>query len=193
MALLNGFSRPVDAAQHSFRRILKALSEPGYVVALPDGPRWESIGPAASALLLTLADGETAVYIAPALSRDSVAASVRFHTGAPLAEQPQQAVLALFDGQMDDAILATLPCGDALSPENGVTVLVQIDSLAEGTPLRLRGPGIRDERIIAPALPPAVLRYLLRRPHPFPAGLDFILLCEDRLMAVPRTIHVEVC
>lgn len=35
MTLLAGFTRPVADAQHTFRRTLKAMSEPGTLVTLP--------------------------------------------------------------------------------------------------------------------------------------------------------------
>lgn len=193
MALLSGFTQPVDQSQQVFRLVLKALSEPGHLAALPASLRWESLDPATVAVLLTLADGETPVYIAPALRNDSVATTLRFHTGAPLADTPDNAGFALFDRQLVETELQALPCGDDISPETGVTVLVQIDSLSDGEPLRLRGPGIRQWRDISPSLPPAVREYLLRRPQRFPMGLDFILLCENRLMAIPRTTQAEVC
>ncbi|WP_425471889.1 phosphonate C-P lyase system protein PhnH [Yersinia hibernica] len=70
---------------------------------------------------------------------------------------------------------------------------MQVDCLHQGTPLRLRGPGIEHCRTIAPQLPAAVLNYLLNRPVIFPAGIDFLLACGENLMAIPRTTHVEVC
>ncbi|XBS71271.1 phosphonate C-P lyase system protein PhnH [Acerihabitans sp. KWT182] len=191
MALLVGFTHPVSQAQRAFRLILKALSEPGYPVALEDCPRWEAVSPAAAGVLLTLADGDTPVYLAPPLSSDSVQATLRFHTGAPLTPALGKAAFALFDERLTAADLQALPCGDETSPESGATVLVQVASLDKGEPLRLRGPGIKERRDIAPTLPAALQDYLLTPSRRFPLGLDFLILCENRLLAIPRTTHVE--
>ena len=59
--------------------------------------------------------------------------------------------------------------------------------------LRLTGAGIAEERMSAPQLPKCILHELTERPHPFPLGIDLILTCGERLLAIPRTTHVEVC
>ena len=59
--------------------------------------------------------------------------------------------------------------------------------------LRLTGAGIAEERMSAPQLPECILHDLPERPHPFPLGIDLILTCGERLLAIPRTTHVEVC
>ncbi|NDL63790.1 phosphonate C-P lyase system protein PhnH [Acerihabitans arboris] len=193
MTLLPGFTEPVHQSQRAFRLILKALSEPGAEVTLSGNDAWDQLGRAATAVLLTLADGETPLYLCQALDGDTLLNSLRFHTGAPLAERPQAACLALLDSRLSAAQLQALPYGSEISPELGATVLVQIDSLSGGAPLRLSGPGIEHQRRVAPVLPAPLLAYLLDRPQRFPLGLDFLLACDDGLMAIPRTTHVEVC
>ena len=42
-------------------------------------------------------------------------------------------------------------------------------------------------------LPECIIHELTERPHPFPLGIDLILTCGERLLAIPRTTHVEVC
>lgn len=193
MTLLPGFTQPVHQSQQVFRLILKALSEPGSRVILPVNDGWRPLGKAATGVLLTLADAETPLAISPDLGSDSVINNLRFHTGAPLAERPALAGLAVFDNRLTAAQLEALPYGTDISPELGAMVLVQIDSLDHGAALRLSGPGIEHPRRAAPALPAPLLDYLINRPRRFPLGLDFLLACDDGLMAIPRTTHVEVC
>ncbi len=52
---------------------------------------------------------------------------------------------------------------------------------------------LAEERMIAPQLPECLIHELTERPHPFPLGVDLILTCGERLLAIPRTTHVEVC
>ena len=94
MTLQPAFSLAVQDAQHSFRRLLKAMSEPGVIVSLQQLQHgWQPLNVASTSLLLTLADHETPVWLASALHNDLVGQNLRFHTGAPLVDQPQQAVL----------------------------------------------------------------------------------------------------
>lgn len=165
MTLQPAFTLAVQDAQHSFRRLLKAMSEPGVIVSLQQLQHgWQPLNVATTSLLLTLVDHETPVWLAPTLHNDLVGQNLRFHTGAPLIEQPQQATFA-----------------------------VASDSISGGRMLRLTGAGIAEERMIAPQLPECIIAELTERPHPFPLGIDLILTCGERLLAIPRTTHVEVC
>ena len=57
-ALLTAFNLPVQDAQQSFRRLLKAMSEPGVIVALHQLKHgWQPLGLATTSVLLTLVDG----------------------------------------------------------------------------------------------------------------------------------------
>ncbi|CSE80590.1 carbon-phosphorus lyase complex subunit [Shigella sonnei] len=97
----------------------------------------------------------------------------------------------------DEAIsseqLNALSTDTAVAPEAGATLILQVASLSGGRMLRLTGAGIAEERMIAPQLPECILHELTERPHPFPLGIDLILTCGERLLAIPRTTHVEVC
>lgn len=193
MSLLTGFTQPIDQSQQAFRLILKALSEPGHIVTLSGSPAWDELNAASTAALLTLADQETPIQLSPALESEQVLTNIRFHSGAPLANRAEEVCFGLFDAQLQAADLQALPHGSEISPEFSATVVVQLAGLEQGTALRLTGPGIEHQRTIAPQLPPALLDYLLNRPQRFPLGLDFLLTCGERLLALPRTTHVEVC
>ncbi|MGE6470097.1 phosphonate C-P lyase system protein PhnH [Serratia proteamaculans] len=193
MSLLTGFAQPIEQSQQAFRLILKALSEPGHIVTLPESPAWGSLNAASTAALLTLADQETPIQLCLALESEQVLTNIRFHSGAPLANNPEEVCFALFDTQLQAADLQALPHGSEISPEFSTTVVVQLDNLEQGTALRLTGPGIEQQRVISPSLPPVLLDYLINRPQRFPLGLDFLLTCGERLLALPRTTHVEVC
>ncbi|CDZ85301.1 carbon-phosphorus lyase complex subunit [Citrobacter koseri] len=147
MTLQTAFTLPVQDAQQSFRRLLKAMSEPGVIVALHQLKHgWQPLNLATTSVLLTLVDGDTPVWLAPSINNDIASQNLRFHTSAPLVEQPQQAAFA-----------------------------------------------VAEERMIAPQLPECLIHELTERPHPFPLGVDLILTCGERLLAIPRTTHVEVC
>lgn len=194
MTLETAFTLPVQDAQHSFRRLLKAMSEPGAIVALHQLRHgWQPLNVATTSVLLTLADNDTPVWISSALHNDIVSQSLRFHTNAPLVDQPQQATFAVASDAISGEQLNALCEGSAVAPETSATLIVQVSSLSGGRMLRLTGAGIAEERMIAPQLPNCILHELTERPHPFPLGVDLILTCGERLLAIPRTTHVEVC
>jgi hypothetical protein len=119
------------------------------------------------------------------LSNDIASQNLRFHTSAPLVEQPQQAVFAVADEQISHEQLNALSEG-AVAPETSATLILQVSSLSGGRMLRLTGAGIADERMVAPQLPECIIHELTERPHPFPLGIDLILTCGERLLAIPR-------
>lgn len=192
--LKTAFPHPVQDAQHSFRRLLKAMSEPGIIVSMHQHKHgWQPLSPATTSVLLTLADNDTPVWLSASVDNDIARQNLRFHINAPLVEQPQHALFAVTDASISAEQLNALSAGSAIAPETSATLIVQLSSLSGGRMLRLTGAGINEERMIAPQLPECILHELTERPHPFPLGVDLILTCGDRLLAIPRTTHVEVC
>ncbi|MFB4356555.1 phosphonate C-P lyase system protein PhnH [Pantoea sp. BS_4] len=191
MTLLASFHHPVADAQHAFRRILKAMSEPGVMVSLPLQQGWGALSPAATAVLLTLVDQESPLWLDPQVDNQTLRDNLRFHTGAPITDSTD-AVFALSHATAQPNP-ADFSAGDNLAPEKSTTLIIEVPALNGGLALRLTGPGLREARAIAPQLPESVIDYLRARPHPFPQGVDLIFTCGEAMMAVPRTTHVEVC
>src|SRR5262245_1572955 len=92
-AIQPAFRDAVRESQAVFRLAMGALGSPGRAVALdtPLTPPVPLLAPAA-ALLLTLCDFETPVWLDPVLADSSgVPAFLRFHTGARLVTSPADA------------------------------------------------------------------------------------------------------
>lgn len=147
MSLVASFKHPVADAQFSFRRILKALSEPGSIVALPEMSGFGVLDSASACVLLTLIDQDTPLWISPRLNDDVLRQNLRFHTGAVLTEDPSSVSFALAEGSLDSATLLAFPCGDEMSPELATSVIVQVESLEGGKPLRLLGRGLNSHAL----------------------------------------------
>ncbi|MBP2167312.1 alpha-D-ribose 1-methylphosphonate 5-triphosphate synthase subunit PhnH [Erwinia toletana] len=191
MTLLASFNHPVADAQHAFRRILKAMSEPGVMVSLPMQHGWGAISPAATSVLLTLVDRETPLWLDDALHDEVLLSNLRFHTGATVTDR-HDAPFALLHAHsaIDPHCFAP---GDDMTPEKSTTVIIEVPSLNGGLTLRLRGPGLMETRAIAPQLPERVVQALRERQQRFPQGIDLIFTCGQAMMALPRTTQVEVC
>lgn len=81
--------------------------------------------------------------------------------------------------------------GQNLRIDQNAMLILEVASLSGGLMLRLTGDGIAEERMIAPKLPACILNALTERHMPMALGIDLILSCGDRLMAIRRTTCIE--
>lgn len=182
-----GFADPVLDSQACFRAVLDAMARPGQVHALIaklDPP--PGIDPATAAVLLTLADADTPVWL------DTAAMGARgwiaFHCGAPVAPAGSAALavalgpvrLAGFDAGTDDA------------PERGATVILQVAAFGHGTALVLSGPGLKTPAGLAvDGLSPGFVADWAANRALFPRGVDVILCAGNQVAALPRTVAIR--
>ncbi len=194
MTLQPAFTLAVQDAQHSFRRLLKAMSEPGVIVSLQQLQHgWQPLNVASTSLLLTLADHETPVWLASALRNDLVGQNLRFHTGAPLVDQPQQAVFAVANDGISAEQLNVLSAGTVTAPETGVTLdrsACQPQRRTHAAPDRGRHCRRANDRAAAAGLHH---RRINRTPAPVPAGHRPDPHLRRAPAGDPAHHHVEVC
>jgi alpha-D-ribose 1-methylphosphonate 5-triphosphate synthase subunit PhnH len=189
-ALLPGFADPQQDAQRVFRRVLKAMSRPGQIIALdrlPDAPAPLSGG--AAAIALTLFDLDTPVWLSPEL-RQASAAYISFHTGAPLTSAIGSASFVLASGGSLPA-LEEMGVGDLEYPERAATLILQVDQVRHGPGRRLRGPGVVDHvDISVDGLAEEFWAAFHANHHKFPLGFDVLLVAGESILGLPRTIAV---
>ncbi len=185
---LPGFADPVGEAQATFRAVLDAMARPGKLHAA--GERLTAPAPldqATAAVLLTLVDNETPLWLDPA----AAAASdwLAFHCGAAIIDAPDKAAFAVALSLPD---LAVLPAGSDETPESSVTLILQIAALGDGTRYRLSGPGLREPALLAASGLPIGFAAAWQRNHAlYPRGVDVILCAGTTLTALPRSVSVE--
>jgi alpha-D-ribose 1-methylphosphonate 5-triphosphate synthase subunit PhnH len=188
-ALTPGFAEPVGHAQSCFRLLLDAMARPGHVHAVGGVAAPAPLCDSAAAVVLTLLDHETPVWLDPEVSavRDWLA----FHTGAPMADNPAGAVFALALS-LRPLVLTALPTGTDEAPETSATVILQVASLTSGRRFVLAGPGLREPALLAVDGLPADFAEVWRHNHAlFPCGIDLILCAADKLAALPRSVTVR--
>ncbi len=182
---------PVDSAQ-VFRAVIDAMSRPGKVVPVPgdlDPPA--PMTPALAAVVLTLADFDTQLWLSPEFATDEVLAFLRFHTGASLVDDPADAAFAISLGR-EKAPIADLPRGTPAYPDRSATLIVQVETLDDDGPLRLTGPGIRQEsRLDVAPLPEGFWQARADAVGDFPLGIDVIFASRTHVAALPRTTKVS--
>ena len=146
---LPGFAEPVADAQAVFRAVLDAMARPGTirdVGARPGAPA--PLGMAMAAVLLTLADAETPVWLAPSFA--GAGDWVRFHCGARVVGDAAEAVFVAAQGLPD---LGGLACGTDEEPQGSATVLLQVPDLRGGARLVVSGPGLAAPAAVVTTIP----------------------------------------
>lgn len=194
LPLLPGFADPVDDGQRVFRALLDALARPGTVrhlpglqASLPHVPA--PLYAAAGATLLTLTDFETPLWLQTPGAE--LADWLRFHCGAPLVADPNEARFALIDQPATMPPLAAFAQGEPEYPDRSATLILQVAGFAP-TGLRLRGPGIEAEcRIGIAGLPAGFWRQWRDGQAHAPLGVDLLFVAGQAVLGLPRSTQVD--
>jgi alpha-D-ribose 1-methylphosphonate 5-triphosphate synthase subunit PhnH len=187
--LAPGFADPVLDAQRCFRAVLEGMARPGRIHCVPIMPEHPApLGAAAAAVLLTLADADTPVWLDGGAAAE---AWLRFHAGCRVADTTAEAAFLLACGTPPD--LRDLALGTDEEPHRSATLIIQVAGLQEGAGWRLTGPGIeREHRLLVEGLPVRFVDDWEANRARFPRGVDVILCAGDRLAALPRTTTLEI-
>jgi alpha-D-ribose 1-methylphosphonate 5-triphosphate synthase subunit PhnH len=179
-----GFKDAPTEAAHAFRAALNAMARPGRIETLPRVTPPAPLSPAAGALILTLCDFETALYLAPGHDGDAVKRWVLFHTGARLtgAAEADFALGTWADLQP----LTPYRRGTAEYPDRSVTLIVDSDRIYADRH-RLTGPGIQTDALLR--LPETEAFIANRRL--FPRGFDCYFTAGTALAALPRSTRIK--
>ncbi|GJG93591.1 phosphonate C-P lyase system protein PhnH [Cupriavidus pauculus] len=191
-SLLPGFDNPVDDAQAVFRATLEAFAHPGRLETLPATSGLpDGLSPALAALLLTLADPDTPVWL-PADTPAAARAFLRFHCGCPLVDTVADATFVCVPA--GHAMPALIDCAQGLPayPDRSATLIAEVASLHDGDALTLSGPGIETTQPLRVRGLPADFRPAWRANNArFPLGVDLLLASGDQFCAMTRTTHIE--
>lgn len=180
MALEGGFANASEDSARIFRAALNAMARPGQIESVSGIDPPAPLSPAAAALLLTLADHETPVWLAGAHDCAAVRDWLAFHTEAGFCAR-EQASFAVGDWPAL-APVEGYRIGTSQFPDHAVTLIVEMAEIAAGGTL-ICGPGIKTG--VSLALPDeALLDFNAAR---FPLGIDMFLVAGDRMAALPRS------
>lgn len=182
--LSGGFTNPAVQSAAAFRSVMEATARPGNIETVMGATPPAPMSAAAGAVVLTLCDTDTPLYLAGDLDCDAVRKWVAFHTGAPIVG-PSHCMFAI--GRWD----ALGPCaqyqiGTSEYPDRAATLIVEMGDLTT-TGATLAGPGIKSTATLS--LPETAV-FQENHAH-FPLGLDFMFTCGDRIAALPRSIEVR--
>ena len=185
-----GFSDPVHQSQAAFRSALDALARPGRRVTLGAPVEGLALDPAMAHLLLTLTDDDTSVWWQQGAA--APADWLRFHTGAPRADETGAAAFAVVNDAARMPALSGFATGSAEYPEHSATLLIALPSLNRGPAVEWRGPGIADVFTVRLAGLPDDFWVQRQVNHAaFPQGVDLFFICGDQAIGLPQTTRVR--
>jgi alpha-D-ribose 1-methylphosphonate 5-triphosphate synthase subunit PhnH len=190
-----GFADKVLSAQSTFRSVMGAMARPGSLqqaVAAVGTPGPMMHGTAAIAL--TLFDHDTPIWLDAEMSGTSeVAKWLKFHSGAPVVDDPAICSFALIGNGAALPDLSNFSFGTNEYPDRSTTLILQVDSLKHGSAYELRGPGIDGTASLRAMIAPADLfdRLALNETM-FPRGIDVVLVSGETIVAIPRTTRLAV-
>jgi alpha-D-ribose 1-methylphosphonate 5-triphosphate synthase subunit PhnH len=193
-AIDGGFADPVFDAQAVFKAVMDAMARPGTVIAIkPFSMPPSPLSPTAASVALTLCDGDTPLWLDPALQASSAARSyLSFHTGAPAANAPSQAAFAVVSDPAGLIALEAFAQGTQEYPDRSTTLVLQTGSLSTGELLCLQGPGIEKAVSIAPSpLPRRFVEQWGQNRARFPRGVDLVLTAPGCIACLPRTTRIR--
>jgi alpha-D-ribose 1-methylphosphonate 5-triphosphate synthase subunit PhnH len=183
---------PAIVSQAVFRAVMDAMARPGQVRSFTTSVRPPlPLRPTTAAIARTLLDYETPFWLdGPLAACAEAAAWLRFETGASLAADACHASFALI------ADAAALPPFERFSlgeyPDRATTLVIQVERFGGGETIRLSGPGIDGHRDFSAApLPKDFAARLTANRALFPCGVDLLLVSDDAIAALPRSVHVE--
>jgi alpha-D-ribose 1-methylphosphonate 5-triphosphate synthase subunit PhnH len=190
-----GFSDPVRGSQSVFRAVMDAMARPGTVhhfpgLTAPPPP----LGAVAGAVISTLADADTPVWLDPSMAKTGVVRDwVVFHTGAPVTPYQSEAAFALVAAPQSLSSLNGFALGTQDYPDRSTTLILQVETLSKGVKLVLEGPGIDGRTSIAPdPMPQHFAAQWRANRAAFPRGVDLILAAPGGVAALPRSTRLVV-
>jgi alpha-D-ribose 1-methylphosphonate 5-triphosphate synthase subunit PhnH len=185
--MLAAFADPVFDSQRNFREMLQAMArpmQPRELPLLPPSPA--PITPAAMALLLTLCDATTSVWLQQ--PSEEAVHHLRFHTGTRLAETPAEADFALISAPASMPPLEAFAHGDMRYPDRSASLIVQVEGFRTDAGPRFAGPGIRDTTPLSiDGLPERFWQQRTEMAARLPLGIDLYFVAAHRVVGLPRT------
>jgi alpha-D-ribose 1-methylphosphonate 5-triphosphate synthase subunit PhnH len=189
-----GFADKVLSAQSTFRAVMDSMAHPGSVHCIAAGAGTPAVMMrGTAAIALTLFDHDTPIWLDDAMSGSSDAAKwLKFHTSAPVVTDSSIASFALIGDALNLSALDRFSFGSNEYPDRSTTLILQVESLADGPQIELRGPGIDGTTVLQAAIqPPDLFDRLAINETLFPRGIDVMLVHDNCIVAIPRTTRLS--
>ena len=194
-AMIGGLGDPVFQTQRLFRSIMDAMARPGTIHPLKtDAQPPASIYPLTVAVLATLADADTSLWLEAAFAGNSALVNwLTFHIGAPFAAEPSEASFAVLKGGKDMPALDGFAKGSQDYPDRSATLIIEVEALSDKPQWGLSGPGIKDQNSLTVSVLSSLFVSQWQDNHAlFPRGVDIIFVSPDAIACLPRTTCIAL-
>ena len=188
--MLAAFAEPVFDSQRTFRELLQAMARPAAPRALPVLPPSPApITPAAMAILLTLCDATTSVWLQQ--PNEQTVSHLRFHASLRLTDNPRDADFALITDPASMPSLDSFARGDMRYPDRSASLIVQVAGVRAEGHARFAGPGIREtQALTVDGLPDDFWQQRAALAPQLPLGIDLYFVAAQQVVGLPRTTRL---
>lgn len=172
---------PVHDTRRTFDGLVSAMSRPGTVHAVPT--------PADHAVVATLVDHEVTFATDDDELHRTLAEQGRLES-APKTEADIVHARETTGWDVRECKRGTL-----VEPSNGATVVYRVDRVgddATGSTVRLSGPGADGSTTLTVGLCESELSAVATAQSGYPRGIDVIVTTADHVVALPRSVQLEV-
>lgn len=189
-AFSGGFAAPVFEAQTCFRAVMDALARPALPVRLITAARApEPMPPLLASIALTLADGDSTVWLDGPLSQSALLKQwFAFHCGAPLVEKPNEAAFAFIVDPAGMPALSDFAQGSDTYPDRSTTLIIAVDRFDPAKGPLFTGPGFETPRRLG--LETGIADFaaqITANRALFPRGVDLVFAGPDAIVGLPRS------
>jgi alpha-D-ribose 1-methylphosphonate 5-triphosphate synthase subunit PhnH len=173
---------PVHDTRETFDGLLAAMSRPGTVHTV--------VAPADHAVVATLVDHEVTVATEDETLRNALSGQGRLDSANP---ETADVVHVCEHTGVD---VQECKRGSLVEPSDGATVIYRVETVNSGrtdaTTMTLSGPGVDGVTEFSVSLPERELSALAEAQSGYPKGVDAVFAAENRIVAIPRSVTMEV-
>jgi alpha-D-ribose 1-methylphosphonate 5-triphosphate synthase subunit PhnH len=182
----------IDSSRN-FRAILDAMAKPGHV--LPFDPRVDAPAPllaGAATIVQTLCDFQSPIWLAPEFATGDISRFVKFHTGAPIIEDPAPASFGIVQASAAMPSLSVFSQGTHEYPDRSTTLIMQVDSFTRNIVV-LSGPGLKESvNFGAQGLSRDFWQQMITNNQQYPLGVDVIFVSRKAIACCPRSTRIQL-
>ena len=181
----------VDSAR-VFRAIMQAMARPGLVMnASPPLTAPPPLLQTTAAVALTLCDFQTPIWLSSGLRSGEIERYLRFHSGAPITGQIEEAQFILASAD-DVPSVRALALGSHEYPDRSATLVIQVRGFRTGDVV-LSGPGVKAAASFGvEGLGASFWAAMAENHDRFPVGVDVIFASTNAIAALPRSTAIKL-
>ena len=182
----------IDSSRN-FRAILDAMAKPGHVSPfMPEVNAPAALLSGTAAIVQTLCDFQSPVFLGQEFATSAIQRFVKFHTGAPLTDDPALASFALLQANAGMPKLSTFSQGTHEYPDRSTTLIIQVEGFAQDSVV-LSGPGLKElVNFAAQGLAKEFWQQMIINNQQYPLGVDVIFVSSKAIACCPRSTRIQM-